>query len=66
MPGLTETLIVLAIILLLFGATQVPKLARALGRSSSEFKKGLHEDAEEGQPDAETGTAKNPGAGAPS
>jgi TatA/E family protein of Tat protein translocase len=56
----------LAIILLLFGATQVPKLARALGRSSSEFKKGLHEDAEEGQPDAETGTAKNPGAGAPS
>jgi sec-independent protein translocase protein TatA len=57
-----EALIILAIIFLLFGATQVPKLARALGRSSGEFKKGLHEDKEEDQSEGETGMAHKPGA----
>ena len=36
-------LIVLAIVLLLFGSTQIPKLARSLGSARSEFKKGLAE-----------------------
>jgi sec-independent protein translocase protein TatA len=54
---LYEALIVVAIILLLFGATQIPKLARALGRSSVEFKKGRQEGDEGEQahkPDADT------------
>lgn len=42
-----EWLVILAIILLLFGATKLPALARGLGKSVSEFKKGLKEGAEE-------------------
>ena len=45
--GPTELIIVLAIVLLLFGSTRLPKLARSLGQASKEFKKGVdgeHED----------------------
>jgi sec-independent protein translocase protein TatA len=43
--GPTELLIVLGIILLLFGSTQLPKLARSMGQASKEFKKGVAEGA---------------------
>jgi sec-independent protein translocase protein TatA len=36
--GPTELLIVLAIVMLLFGAAKLPKLARSLGESAKEFK----------------------------
>jgi sec-independent protein translocase protein TatA len=39
--GTPELLIVLVIILLVFGGTQLPKLARSLGRAQKEFKDGL-------------------------
>ncbi|MEW6059923.1 MAG: twin-arginine translocase TatA/TatE family subunit [Actinomycetota bacterium] len=42
-----EWLIVLAVIVLLFGAKKLPELARSLGKSTSEFKKGLKESAED-------------------
>ena len=45
--GLPELLIILAIVLLLFGAKKLPEMARSLGRSSKEFKKGMQEGAEE-------------------
>jgi sec-independent protein translocase protein TatA len=35
-----DILIVLAVVLLLFGSTQIPKLARSLGSASREFKRG--------------------------
>ena len=35
-----DVLIILAVVALLFGGTQLPKLARSLGSASSEFKKG--------------------------
>jgi len=41
--GAPEILIVLAVFLLLFGAKKLPELARSLGKSSTEFKKGLKE-----------------------
>jgi len=44
-PGPTELLIVLAIVLLLFGAKKLPGLANSLGKSLSEFKKGKEEGA---------------------
>lgn len=42
-PGPTEFLIVLAVLLLLFGAKRLPELSRSLGKSLSEFKKGREE-----------------------
>lgn len=42
-----ELLIVLAIVLLLFGASRIPQLAKGLGQGIKEFKKASHEPAEE-------------------
>lgn len=39
--GTTELLIVLVLVLLLFGGTQLPKLARSLGQAGKEFDQGL-------------------------
>ena len=41
MPGVLELVLILVAILLLFGATRLPKLGRAIGESRREFKKGL-------------------------
>lgn len=40
MLGTQELLIVLAILLLLFGSTRLPQLAKGLGKSIREFKQG--------------------------
>ncbi len=45
--GPTELIIILAIVLLLFGSRKLPDLARSLGKSSREFKKGLQEQDEQ-------------------
>ncbi|MBA2624562.1 MAG: twin-arginine translocase TatA/TatE family subunit [Acidimicrobiia bacterium] len=44
MPGGPELLIILAVVLLLFGSTKVPQLARSLGQASREFKQGTHDE----------------------
>jgi sec-independent protein translocase protein TatA len=41
--GAPELIIALVVILVLFGGTQLPKLARNLGQAQKEFKKGLDE-----------------------
>ncbi|MGH3578127.1 MAG: twin-arginine translocase TatA/TatE family subunit [Mycobacterium sp.] len=38
-----DILIVLAVIALLFGGSQLPKLARSLGSASHEFRKGVED-----------------------
>lgn len=49
--GAPELLLILIVILLLFGAKRLPSLARALGKSLSEFKKGKAEESDnENQP----------------
>lgn len=39
--GYQELLLILVIVLILFGATRLPELARSLGSSVKEFKKGV-------------------------
>jgi sec-independent protein translocase protein TatA len=39
--GQTELLIVLALAMLLFGGSRIPGIARSLGKSITEFKKGV-------------------------
>jgi sec-independent protein translocase protein TatA len=52
-----EFLVVLAVIALLFGGSQLPKLARSMGQASKEFRKGIEQGADDegdakGKPDA--------------
>jgi sec-independent protein translocase protein TatA len=42
MPGIWQLLIILFVVLLLFGS-RLPSLARSLGQSVMEFKKGIKE-----------------------
>lgn len=41
--GAPELIILLLVVLLLFGSTRLPKLARSMGEASREFKKGVTE-----------------------
>jgi sec-independent protein translocase protein TatA len=41
--GSQELLVILVIVLVLFGANRLPQLARSLGSSFKEFKKGIDE-----------------------
>ena len=41
--GWPEVLLIMVIVLLLFGASRLPALARSLGKATSEFKKGKAE-----------------------
>ena len=49
MIGTTEIVIIVGVVLVLFGATAIPKFARSLGRAKKEFEQGI----KEGQIDAE-------------
>ena len=42
--------IILILVLVLFGGSQLPKLARGLGSAQKEFKKGLEEGADDDKP----------------
>ncbi len=45
--GQSEILVVLLIVILLFGGSKLPELARSLGKAKTEFKKGMKEEPEE-------------------
>ena len=48
--GYQELLIILVIVLILFGANRLPELAKSLGSSVKEFKKGVNEVKNEDAP----------------
>jgi sec-independent protein translocase protein TatA len=41
--GPTEMILIVAVIFLLFGATRLPQLAKALGQSKRAFREGIEE-----------------------
>ena len=51
--GLPELLVILVIVVVLFGASRLPRIAKSLGSSAKEFRKGLEEgEDEEDQPES--------------
>jgi sec-independent protein translocase protein TatA len=51
--GTPEILLIAVVIVLLFGATRLPQLAKALGQSKRAFKEGLDDADREAEKDAE-------------
>jgi sec-independent protein translocase protein TatA len=52
MPSIgPEWIVVLVVIILLFGAKKLPELARSVGKSTSEFKKGMKDGATDADTD---------------
>ena len=47
--GSGELIVVLVIVLLVFGGSQLPKLARNLGKAQKEFKDGLADGMADGE-----------------
>ncbi len=47
--GFPEMVVILAVVVLLFGANKIPQLMRGMGQGISEFKKGLKEGMPEEQ-----------------
>jgi sec-independent protein translocase protein TatA len=45
--GAPELIIILLVVLVVFGGSQIPKLARSLGQAQKEFKSGLEEGAKD-------------------
>ena len=46
-PGGAEWIIIGAVVLVLFGASAIPRFARSIGRAKREFEKGQHDGARE-------------------
>jgi len=51
--GTPEILVIAVVIFLLFGATRLPQLAKALGQSKKAFKEGLDEGEQESRKEVE-------------
>ncbi len=54
-----ELLIILLIVLLIFGARKLPELARSLGASAKEFRKGIEAGAVEDEDDTRTDSSES-------
>ena len=49
--GWPELIIILVIVIVLFGASRLPIIARSIGSSAREFRRGMADGAEEGDDD---------------
>ncbi len=52
----TELLIVLAVVVVIFGPTQIPKLSKMLGKSIKNLRAGMSDDADESKSKEEDST----------
>ena len=46
-PAAPELLLILVVLILLFGANKIPRLARSMGESIGEFRKGREESEQD-------------------
>jgi sec-independent protein translocase protein TatA len=58
-PGLPETIVILVIVLILFGANRLPQLAKGMGESIRNFKTGMTEAEAEDEKSAVKDKAKS-------
>lgn len=49
--GTQELMVILLIALVMFGGSRLPEVARSLGKSINEFKKGIQEGGKDDAPD---------------
>jgi sec-independent protein translocase protein TatA len=63
--GVDGVIILVVVVVVLFGGTQIPKLARSLGSAQKEFKKGLEEGGAEDPPTVVVNQAAPPPAVSP-
>ena len=57
-PGMMELLVVLGIVVVIFGPTQIPKLSKMMGKSIKNLRAGMSEDEDEEAPKAKKEKAK--------
>lgn len=48
-----ELILILVVVLLIFGASRLPQLARSIGQSAKELRKGMEEGLEDEQDESE-------------
>jgi sec-independent protein translocase protein TatA len=58
--GVDGIIVLIVVVLVLFGSTQIPKLARSLGSAQKEFKKGIDQGASEDGADKKAADAPTP------
>lgn len=61
MPGGTELIMILLVVVVLFGGKKIPELAKGLGKGMRDFKEakdGISKDMEQGMKEPQTKTAE--------
>jgi sec-independent protein translocase protein TatA len=56
--GISELLIILAIVIIIFGASKIPEIGRALGQGISNFKKAIKDASKEEKDKNESSPSK--------
>ena len=55
--GAGEIIIIVVVLVVLFGARKLPELARSIGQSAKEFRKGLEEGARDAEEEEESSSS---------
>jgi sec-independent protein translocase protein TatA len=56
--GVTEILLILAVVLIFFGGKKIPELMKGMGKGIKEFKDGMKGDEENSKPGNDSDTIK--------